>query len=161
MEGEKEGKISGTIFMVKVEDEPFPRDPDEKDPFPTTCEEDNKFCLARESSLQEQLTSHREEVTAFHEDKESGLAREAFLNEQLTTHREELATCHKHSAGCAADSTLAKELIASSCPGQHGKYGIIGGKQYKFWCHRYHNLRDPKETHNSINTMLDCIKLCN
>ncbi|SCO45297.1 uncharacterized protein FFNC_10211 [Fusarium fujikuroi] len=51
MEGEKEGKISGTIFMVKVEDEPFPRGPNDRDPLPTTCEEDKNLCLAREASL--------------------------------------------------------------------------------------------------------------
>ncbi|KAF5246393.1 hypothetical protein FANTH_6909 [Fusarium anthophilum] len=95
-----------------------------------------------------------EEPLTAEEARDACLKREAALKGELTT-------CKKESAGGTADSTLAKELIASSCPGQHNKYGTIGGKEYKFWCHRYHNLNNVKETHQKINTMLDCVKLCN
>ncbi|RGP79775.1 hypothetical protein FLONG3_2088 [Fusarium longipes] len=84
--------------------------------------------------------------------KEDCLKREEQLKADLA------ATQAKASSG-EKDLALLKDIQDSSCPKKHGQYGKVDGKDYVFWCVRYHNPEGYKE-YTHVDTMAECAKYC-
>ncbi|RGP71233.1 hypothetical protein FLONG3_7183 [Fusarium longipes] len=53
-----------------------------------------------------------------------------------------------------------KNALESNCPSQHTKYGIVNGKEYRFFCARHHETGGYKEELRNIYTMADCVDQC-
>ncbi|KAF4963761.1 hypothetical protein FSARC_8244 [Fusarium sarcochroum] len=136
--GREDGKDlprAGTIYMQKVVEEvedPFAVEEDVEDPFALDCEGEKADCLLREANLKVELATAQAQLIASEAESTTG----------------------------KADSALIKDMLAANCPSQHSKYGIVAGKEYKFWCTRYHDPSSPKEKHPNVNTMEACVKLC-
>ncbi|KAF4414863.1 hypothetical protein FACUT_13902 [Fusarium acutatum] len=79
---------------------------------------------------------------------------------QKATLQAELEATKTECASKKADADLAKDILASTCPFQHAKDGTVGGKEYRFWCARWHDDSGSKERHH-VPTMEACLRLCN
>ncbi|KAL4723033.1 hypothetical protein ACLX1H_010274 [Fusarium chlamydosporum] len=131
----------GSILMTKV-DEPEPdiEDPfvevEETDPFAADCEDEKSVCLEREKKAEA--------------GKKACLDREKKLKAERDSVKAEKVK---------VDARM-KDLMASNCPSQHTRYGVVNKREYRFFCGRHHEPEGYKEELPNIYTMADCVDQC-
>ncbi|EMT65774.1 hypothetical protein ACKRZS_013732 [Fusarium odoratissimum] len=129
-DGGKEMASNGAIYMMKVDE------PEIEDPF---AEDEDPFSVDCEAEKQ-----------ACESGQKACLEREKKLKAS-------------HAGLEAKNNSLEariKNIMQSNCPSQHGKFGVVNNREYRFWCGRHHSPEGFKEELPEIYTMADCVDQC-